>query len=123
MEQRILASESAIQSSFVEWLNLQHPKVAEVTAAIPNGGKREARYGNRLKREGLKKGFPDIGIFAPRGSYHGLFIEFKSRKGVIRKEQIEVMESLTKEGYLCEVCKSLEEAIKITNNYISLQRI
>ena len=120
MEQRKFPTESEIQSSFIEWINLQHPKVAEVTAAIPNGGKREARYGGRLKREGLKKGFPDVGIFSPRGNHHGLFIEFKSRKGAVRREQAEVMGSLMKEGYLCEVCKSLEEAIMITNSYLNL---
>lgn len=120
MVYRLLASESAIQSSYITWINLQYPKVAEVTASIPNGGKREGRYGIRLKKEGLKNGFPDIGIFSPRGKHNGLFIEFKSKKGSIRKEQCIVMNSLTKEGYLCEVCRSLKEAIKVTNNYLSL---
>lgn len=119
MEKRKSASESAIQSSYITWLNFQYPKIAEVTAAIPNGGKREVKYGSRLKREGLKKGFPDVGVFTPRGRYHGLFIEFKSAKGVVRKEQSIVMENLETEGYLCEACKSLEEAIEVTKNYLA----
>jgi hypothetical protein len=122
MEERLLATESAIQSSYIEWLNLQHPKIAEVTASIPNGGKRDVRYGSRLKREGLKKGFPDVGVFAPRGRYHGLFIEFKSMKGVARKEQLIVMGNLTREGYLCEVCKNLDEAIGVTKSYLLLSQ-
>src|SRR6185503_7847972 len=113
MEQRKSASESAIQSAYIEWVKLQYPRIAEVTASIPNGGKREVKYGYRLKREGLKKGFPDVGVFVSRGRYHGLFIEFKSQKGIVRKEQSMIMESLSREGYLCEACKSLEEAIEV----------
>lgn len=120
MEEALLTSESAIQSSYIVWLNLQYPKIADVTAAIPNGGRREARYGQRLKREGLKKGFPDVGIFTPRGNYHGLFIEFKSKKGIVGKEQLAVMKSLVNEGYLCKVCKSLNEAIELTKKYLAL---
>lgn len=123
MNREISASESVIQSSYISWLNIQHPKIAEVTAAIPNGGKREARYGSRLKKEGLKKGFPDVGVFSSRGKYHGLFIEFKSKKGTVRNEQSVVMGRLKNEGYLCEVCRSLDEAMIVTNDYLSLQRI
>jgi hypothetical protein len=115
-----MTTESAIQSSYFRWLKLQHPKVAKVSAGIPNGGQREPRYGARLKREGLKVGFPDTVMLTPRGRYHGALIEFKSKKGVVRKEQSEVMDDLTKEGYLCEVCRSLEEAIAFTNSYLAL---
>lgn len=120
MKCSLLPSESVIQSSYIMWLNAQYPKVAEVTASIPNGGKRELRYGSRLKKEGLKKGFPDVGVFTPRGEHNGLFIEFKSKKGSIRQEQSAVMQRLMNEGYLCEVCRSLESAIEVTKNYLAL---
>lgn len=118
MRTTLSPSESAIQSTYITWLNLQHPAVAEVTASFANGGKRDSRYGQRLKREGLKKGFPDIGIFVARGNNHGMFIEFKSDKGVVRKEQKHVMSILTAQGYRCSVCRSLEEAMDATSSYL-----
>ena len=60
---RSLVSESSIQCNYLKWLNLKYPDVFKVTSSFPNGGVREPRYGARLKREGMKKGFPDLGIF------------------------------------------------------------
>lgn len=111
-------TESAIQSTYITWLNLQYPAVADVTASFANGGKRDSRYGRRLKREGLKKGFPDIGIFVAKGKSHGMFIEFKSEKGVVRKEQKAAMSVLEAQGYRCSVCRSLEEAMDATSSYL-----
>ena len=114
-----MTSESAIQSTYLAWLKLQYPKVYEVTSSFPNSGVREPRYGARLKREGMKKGFPDLGIFWPSEPYHGMFIEFKSAKGVVRKEQKEVLEKLSANGYLCAIAKSLDEGINKTNSYLN----
>lgn len=118
---RFLPTESSIQSSYILWLNLQYPKIADVTAAFANGGLRDGRYGHRLRCEGLKKGFPDIGMFVARGEYHGMFIEFKSAKGIISKEQFEVMSNLETQGYLCRICRSLDEAINETIKYLEQQ--
>jgi len=112
-------TESAIQASYLVWLNLQYPEVADVTAAFVNGGARDPRYGARLKREGLKNGFPDIGIFYPCGPYHGMFIEFKSLNGTMRIDQLSIMEKLICHMYKFVVCRSLEEAINETQNYIN----
>jgi hypothetical protein len=90
-----------------------------VTAAFPNGGIRELRYGARLKREGLKKGFPDLGIFWPVNEYHGAFIEFKSKNGVLRKEQAEMLGLLNSQGYCCIVVRGIDEAIAFTKKYIN----
>ena len=111
-------SESSIQCSYLQWLNFQHPEVFEVTSSFPNGGVRDPRYGARLKREGMKKGFPDLGVFSPYGKYHGMFIEFKNEKGKVSPEQKEVISKLQAKGYLCVVCKSIDEAIHQTNEYL-----
>lgn len=113
-------SESAIQSSYIAWLNLQYPEIAGVTASFANGGCRDPRYGARLKREGLKKGFPDVGVFYPSNPYHGLFIEFKSANGVLSSEQLTMAGKLTKQMYKCVICRSLEEAISTTKNYLNM---
>ena len=93
--------ETDIQSDYVEGLALQHSKVSEVTASFPNGGKRTISYAMRLKREGMKKGFPDMGVFWPAGKYHGLFLEFKSKKGRLKEEQVYALNKLSERGYYC----------------------
>jgi len=103
---RVSPSESDIQSSFIIWVNLQYPLIADVTASFANGGARHPRYGNRLRREGLKRGFPDVGIFTARGKYHGMFIEFKSAKGKLSPYQRQAITDLRLQGYKCVVCKS-----------------
>jgi hypothetical protein len=113
-----IISESSIQCNYLLWLKLQHPDVFKVTSSFPNGGVREPRYGARLKREGMKKGFPDLGIFSPSGEYHGMFIEFKNEKGRLSPDQKEVISKLQAEGYHCVVCKSMEDAINQTNLYL-----
>jgi hypothetical protein len=117
-EKTKLPSEHAIQSSYLSWLKLQHPKVYEVTASFPNAGLRDPRYAMRLNREGMKKGFPDLGAVWPSGPYHGMFIEFKSKKGVVREEQAYHLKNLSDRGYFCLVLRSLEEAIVETNKYL-----
>jgi hypothetical protein len=111
-------SESAIQSTYIKWLRIQHPAVSEVTASFANGGKRTGRYGKRLKREGLKVGFPDIGMFVAKDKHPGLFIEFKDDEGVVSKEQKYIMSVLGAQGYTCAVCRSLEQAIGVTESYL-----
>jgi hypothetical protein len=113
-----IISESSIQCNYLIWLKLQHPEIFKVTTSFPNGGAREPRYGARLKREGMKNGFPDLGIFSPCGEYHGMFIEFKNEKGRLTPEQKDVISKLQSKGYNCVVCKSLDEAINQTSKYL-----
>lgn len=112
-------SEHVIQSSYLRWLALQHPKVYELTASIPNGGKRDLRYAMRLKSEGMKKGFPDLITFWPSGNYHGLVIEFKSKKGYLREEQRHILGKLSEKGYCCLVARSFEEAKNALDEYLN----
>jgi len=125
-------TESAIQASFIVWLNLQYPEVAEYCFAFANGGNRpKTTYttrsgmlksfcpsGAKLKREGVKKGLPDVGIFWPVPSCHGLFIEFKAKRGKPSKEQEKVIQALKDKGYFVAVCYNLEEAIQVTVAYL-----
>lgn len=113
-----IISESTIQCNYLKWLNFQHPEIFKVTSSFANGGARDPRYGARLKREGMKKGFPDLGVFVPCREYHGMFIEFKNEKGRVSPDQKEVISKLQAKGYLCVICKSIDEAINQTNEYL-----
>lgn len=84
---------------------------------IPNEGKRTERNGARLKKEGLKKGIPDLFLPVARGKFHGLFIEMKKAGGKTSIEQKHWIAKLRKQGYLVEVCDSVK-AIDLIKSYI-----
>ena len=124
------STEHDIQSALFSWAQLQtalYPELA-LMFAIPNGGKREKRQdrkgrwfsptAQKLKREGVKRGIPDIFLPCARGGSHGLFIEMKASDGRISPEQASVHKLLWEEGYAVIVCYSLESAIMLITWYL-----
>lgn len=84
-----------------------------------NEGKRTAQEGNKLKKMGMSKGFPDLEIPLPRGDKHGLYIEFKSETGKPTPEQKRWLEYLRKQGYEAILAYSFEEARKGLHSYLN----
>ena len=107
------SSEDAEQEAVVEYCDLLHIPIVH----IPNEGKRSLSYAARMKRMGLRSGFPDLLVPLARGGYHGLFIEMKYGKNKTTKEQKEWLERLSADGYACAVCYNAAEAIKTIESY------
>lgn len=107
------SSEDAEQEAVVEYCDLLHIPIVH----IPNEGKRSLSYAARMKKMGLRRGFPDLLVPLARGGYHGLFIEMKYGKNKTTKEQKEWLERLSAEGYACAVCYNAAEAIKTIESY------
>ena len=84
----------------------------------PNEGKRTPQEGNKLKRMGMSKGFPDLEICVAKNGFHGLYLEFKSSKGKLSKEQQEWVQRLTEAGYKVAVVRSCSEAIDVFQDYM-----
>ena len=57
------------QVALMQWAEWNKPWIPELEAiyAIPNGEKRNAITGARLKRSGTKRGVPDLCLPVPRG--------------------------------------------------------
>lgn len=91
----------------------------ELIFHIPNEGKRTKKNGARLKREGLKKGIPDLCMPVPRMGFHGLYIELKkdSTKKA-SKEQQEWLFKLEQQGYATSLCYGANEAINLITAYM-----
>ncbi len=85
---------------------------------IANEGKRSARYGAKLKRLGMRKGFPDLFIPIANNGYHGLFIELK-RDVTCKptKEQLLWTGKLNNAGYYATVCYGADAAIREIKKY------
>ena len=78
---------------------------------VPNGGLRNARVGAELKRQGVKRGVPDVLIFVPSGEYVGLAIELKVGRNRLTPEQADWLAGLESAGWATAVCHDIDEVI------------
>lgn len=128
--------ESKLQASCVEWFDYAYPKYRQLLFAIPNGGARNVITGAMLKRQGVRKGAPDMffakssdrkGALMPHKGqpfkiiyefYNGLFIEFKAGKGKLTPEQMDFFSIAKENGYKCEVVTSFDQFKGLIENYL-----
>lgn len=111
---RCLSREEGEQEAVIEYCDLLGIPVVH----IPNEGKRTVTGGARLKRAGMRPGFPDLFFPIARGGYHGLFIEMKRRAGgKVSDAQRGWIDRLNHAGYFAIVCAGADEAIQIIENY------
>lgn len=120
-------TERASQRALVEWWFHAHksyglPKFA--LFAVPNGqilrGDEKARaiQMTSMKLEGFRNGVPDLMLAVPKGYHNGLFIEMKTRTGIVSAEQKAFIEYLNLAHYKAEVCRSTELAIEAITTYL-----
>jgi hypothetical protein len=101
----------------------QHP-IAKHLFAIPNGANKSPATAAKFKREGLRAGYPDLGLDVARRGYHGLRIEMKrSKGGVVSENQSHWFAFLTDQGYCCKLCRGAEEAIEVLEWYLTTENI
>lgn len=86
--------------------------------AIPNGGKRDAITGARLKAEGARAGIPDLMLPVMRGGFGGLYIELKIDGGRVQPAQAEWHAALRREGYAVAVCYGCDAAWQTVQDYV-----
>jgi hypothetical protein len=121
MEKTVLPeSESRIQTLMYVWFQNSYRQYGKLFIKVTNEGKRTAREGMRLKGEGLRPGVPDIFIALPRGPYAGLWIEVKRPGEAPRANQVQMIETLTAQGYRVEVVTSLATFQELINEYLKL---
>jgi len=90
-----------------------------IIAAIPNGGDRTASERVRLHSEGVLAGMPDLCVLEPKNGFHALFVEMKTKAGVVSSKQSAVNLQLNAKGYRAVVARSAAEAIKSIEEYLN----
>lgn len=118
------------QCIIFKWAEVQAKTIPCVTLlnASLNGVKLLTGQAIKAKKQGMKKGYPDLFLPVARGGYHGLFIELKANyrmgtkqvKGRVSKEQLEWLEKLNNEGYKAVVAYNADGAISIIKEYLGL---
>ena len=122
-----MISEYEEQCNFFTQLRITYPNVWKAAYAHCDGAyygedeKSRYRTAAKLKRQGAKKGVPDVFIAVAKGKYHGLYIEMKRIKGgAVSEEQKLMLNLLTDNGYACFVAKGADEAFKAVERYLKL---
>lgn len=117
-------SEHQVQRSVIFWWRHAHATFGlPVFAlfAIPNGGLRDVVTAAKLKAEGLRPGIPDLMLAAPSKGAHGLYVEMKVGKNDTSDAQDEVIAYLRRQRYVCAVCWTAEDAIKVITDYLKVE--
>ena len=110
--------EHKIQVSMVEWFRMKYPSMRHNLFAVPNGGRRDAVTGAKLKAEGVLAGVADLILLKSNHRYGALLIETKTKKGTQSDSQKEWESKIVKDGYKYVVCRSLEEFIAVVTDYL-----
>jgi hypothetical protein len=107
-------TEHQIQSEYFKILAWNESKFPELKYifAIPNGGKRSIGVAVKMKREGVKRGVPDIFVPIPKMDnllciISGKWLETKTDIGKQSKEQKEYQKFLLDKGYNYALCRSV----------------
>ena len=88
---------------------------------IPNEGKRSVWAGANLKRQGLRKGVPDLCVPVARGKCHSLYIEMKAKGGKATPSQVEWIQLLRGQGMCAAVCCGADSAMELVRRYMALE--
>jgi len=112
-------SESAEQKIFFRYMKIIKNKYPNLVCfAIPNGGRRDAITGARLKLEGVTPGVPDIFLAKAASGKYGLFIEMKTKRGKVSKSQQDLFPLLEASGYAVVVAHGWKEAVDAVEMYL-----
>lgn len=120
-EYRKLVTEHGEQEALIAKCALHYAEYPELRLlfAIPNGGLRDKRVAAKLKAEGVRPGVPDLCLPVARCGSHALYIEMKTDRGSLSREQSDWLASLNLQGNCAVVCHGMNEAWEILIKYLS----
>lgn len=121
MPKRIILTndEHSIQVACVKWFRHEYPTLSKRLFAVPNGGRRDATTGARLKDEGVVAGVADLILLVPCKGFGALLIEMKTAKGRLSDTQKPWRKDLTAKGeYRYVVCRSFDDFRKAVKEYL-----
>jgi hypothetical protein len=87
--------------------------------SVPNGGKRDAVTGAKLKAEGALAGIADLILLKSNRFYGALLIEMKTPKGRQSASQFEWQQKITNDGYKYVIVRSIDDFKKEVTQYLS----
>ena len=111
-------SEHQEQVAVIQWFDLQYVDLKGRLFAVPNGARTSMGTAVKLKREGLRKGVPDLFLIYRTTKYTGLAIEMKDTKGKVSIEQTDWLAYLASQGFRTAVCFGCDDARAVITDYL-----
>jgi len=128
---RLRHDEAVLQAEILSWFSIQYPHLDGLLVGYPGGINLDIKTRCRMKRMGLRAGFPDLQLMVSKklddhlhvdtmGACtrythkqkfsHGLLIELKTPKGIVTACQKDYHSKLRQQDYTVVICRSFEEA-------------
>lgn len=111
--------EHQLQCECFKWFSFAYPQLRGLLFACPNGGRRDAVTGAKLKAEGVVPGVADLLLLVPSSVYHGLCIEMKTPAGRQSPAQKSWQKLAESHGYKYVLCRDVDGFIRTIKNYLS----
>lgn len=111
-------TEHQIQSQLVKLISEQYPDL--LYCATVGGARMSINQARMIKRQGYRKGVPDLIFYEPRGGYHGFCMEIKKKRGQPSPHQRAWIADLQRRGYQALICKGLDQCIEAFETYFNL---
>lgn len=112
--------EHHLQCECVRYFNLRYPHLKGRLFAVPNGGRRDAITGAKLKAEGVVPGVSDLILLKSNRHYGALLIEMKKRNGKQSESQKQWEKLVTAEKEFKYVkCHSFDEFKYEVDDFLS----
>lgn len=120
--------EYQLQKAISKYLKYSYPMVFFLSDTVANLKLTKTQQGRNKEIQCQNFRCPDLLIFEPKNGYHGLFLElktkspFKKNGEILQNEhligQYETIQKLNEKGYRAEFVWSLDDAIKIIDEYL-----
>jgi integrase len=120
-KRRIVPLESEEQQALFQWVRLVEGRYPELRLLyhIPNERQCSPAQGARLKKQGVRRGIPDICLPVARHGFHSLYIELKRLAGGgVSPEQAEWIDELHRHGNKAIVCRGWMAAKEAIEEYL-----
>ena len=117
----LTVTEHQHQCALFQWWKIAHKHYHVPEKALyhtPNEGKRSFMAGKKLQAEGMRKGVPDIVLAVPSSGYGALYIELKTAKGRVSKEQLDYLSLLDRCGNKAVLCRGWVAAKAVIEEYL-----
>jgi hypothetical protein len=114
-------TESILQQNCVKWWRYYASTKGidpRFMISVPNGGKRDARTGALMKKEGAVAGVADLILFDPWGKQLPLFIEMKLKDTYQSDSQKQFEKLYTEAGYKYTLCRNFPDFENAVNTYL-----
>jgi len=87
---------------------------------FPAGEERDKRVGAKLKRMGLKPGWPDFLLISPEGMHHWLELK-RGVRGTLKPDQVDFAQHMLARDVPWAVARSFDEAVTVLTRWGALR--